>query len=97
MVHGVFKLVGDKTDELIGLLDEAYEKIITQNIPHQVGTRTGNWCYFVNMGRKIGYIAGDVKNPNYGKDLTFIQVVFKPGTTEIVTSYPVDITTAECK
>lgn len=81
--HGVFDAKGN---EAFALIDEAWMKIQNDNIqPRNQGQRD---AYEVPMGRRVGYLGGQVGKSRGNPPLRQILIVVNRGTNRIITAYP---------
>ncbi len=82
--HGVFD--ADTEAEVFALLDEAWERAQQQRLrPRHEGSRS---TYTVSMGRRVGYLGGQVGGQRRHPALNRIRIVFETGSKNIVTAFP---------
>ncbi|MFT4639681.1 MAG: hypothetical protein ACI8T1_003006 [Verrucomicrobiales bacterium] len=82
--HSVF--VSNKEDEVFALIDQAWERAQQKKLrPKNEGGRS---IYDVAMGRRVGYLGGQVGSRRNNPTLSKIRIVFETGTTNIVTAFP---------
>lgn len=79
--HGVF------IDDAVTTTGEAWS--IVQKTGIQPVSNGGLSVYTVPMGRNVGFAGGANANALAGVEHTSVQIFVKPGTTQIVTAYPV--------
>lgn len=81
--HGVFDAQGNAA---FALIDEAWMKIQEDNIqPRNQGQRD---AYEVPMGRRVGYLGGQVGKSRGNPPLRRILIVVNSGSNRIITAYP---------
>ena len=82
--HGVFD--ANTEAEVFALLDQAWTRAQQQGVrPRSEGSRS---TYTVSMGRRIGYLGGQVGGQRRNPALKRIRIVFETGTKNIVTAFP---------
>ncbi len=83
--HGVF----DDADDVFGVIDDAWQKKLTDNIQPTLGS-TGNWEYVIDLGQRIGW-EGGANGAGQAIALNHVKIVVKPNTTDVVTAFPIKI------
>jgi hypothetical protein len=79
--HGVF----DDTQDVVGLVDEAWAIKNAQNIQ---GVPSGpNVLFDIHIGRRVGWEGGK-KGAGINVDATNIIIILKQGTNEVITAFP---------
>ncbi|MEN9019892.1 MAG: hypothetical protein ABF370_05200 [Verrucomicrobiales bacterium] len=82
--HGVFD--ANSEAEVFALLDKAWERAQQQGVrPRNEGTRS---TCTVSMGRRIGYLGGQVGGQRRNPALKTIRFVYETGTRNVVTAFP---------
>jgi len=79
--HGVF------IDDAVTTTNEAWS--IVQRTGIQPVSSGGVNVFTVPMGRNVGFAGGANANQLAGVPHTSVQLIVKPGTTQIITAYPV--------
>jgi hypothetical protein len=79
--HGVF------IDDAVTTTNEAWS--IVQSTGIQPVASGGVNVYTVPMGRNVGFAGGANANQLAGVPHTSVEIIVKPGTTQIITAYPV--------
>ena len=81
--HGVFDADGN---DALAIIDEAWQKIQRDNLqPQRQGQRD---AYEVDMGRRVGYLGGQVGKSKGNPPLRHILIVVGANTKRIITAYP---------
>ncbi|MCA9072423.1 MAG: hypothetical protein KDA84_26040, partial [Planctomycetaceae bacterium] len=81
--HGVF----DGGDSVaFAWIDEAWKKIKADRIRPQ--TENGRETYTISMGRRVGFLGGRTGAERKHPPLTKIFLVFRQGTSEVITAFP---------
>lgn len=82
--HGVFK--GGR-DEILAVIDEAYEKAKKGGKDVRNSLRDERTAYIVNLGRKIGYVGGSSGKRDGNPDCHYLQLVIEDENV-VITAYP---------
>ena len=82
--HGVFD--ANSEAEIFALVDQAWERASQQRLRSR--NEGGRSIYTVSMGRRIGYLGGQVGGQRRHPPLKKIRIVFETGTQSIITAYP---------
>ena len=83
-VHGVFS--GDR-EQITAWIDEAYLKGKKGGKGTKVEQQGGRTVYTVDLGKKIGYVGGQVGERKRNPECRFLRLVIQDG-NEVVTAYP---------
>jgi hypothetical protein len=85
-VHGVFS--GDR-DQILAWIDIAYEKGRKGGKGVNRSEENDRVVYVVDMGKKIGYVGGQVGKRKNRPPCRYLQLVLEDG-NEVITAYPSD-------
>ncbi len=81
--HGVF----DDKNDIFGIIDEAWQKKIDNNIGYTVDPNSGNWNYVIDLEKRVGW-EGGYNGAGQWVDAEKILIAVKPNTIEVVTAFP---------